>query len=68
MFKAAFLAQISALHVTDAGQIPVQKSRPKRSILTLTAMILALIMSLAAALIFDAYKNVDWKSVFKEDK
>ncbi len=66
MLKAAFSSNISALHITDIGQVPVQKSRPKRSILTLTAMILAFVMSLIAALIFDAYKNVDWNSVLEK--
>jgi capsule polysaccharide export protein KpsE/RkpR len=67
MLKAAFSSKISALHVTDVGQVPVQKSRPKRSIMMLTAMILAFVMSLIAALVFDAYKNVDWQSVLKDN-
>lgn len=67
MLKAAFTSQVSALHVTDLAQVPVQKSRPKRSVMMLTAMLLAFVMSLIAALIFDAYKNVDWQSVMKDN-
>ncbi|MFM2267480.1 MAG: hypothetical protein RL757_921 [Bacteroidota bacterium] len=61
--KAAFEAQISALHVTDSAQVPVQKSRPKRLILLISAFLISFVLSVIAALIFDNYRKVDWQSI-----
>lgn len=64
--QAAFEAQISALHVTDVAQVPVQKSRPKRSILLLSAILLSFLFAVVGALIFDNYRKIDWNSVLSD--
>jgi tyrosine-protein kinase Etk/Wzc len=61
--KTAYASQISALHISEVADVPVQKSRPKRSILILTAMLMTFLFCTIGALLLDEYKHVDWKSM-----
>jgi capsule polysaccharide export protein KpsE/RkpR len=61
--KTAYGSQISALHISEVAEVPVQKSRPKRSILILTAMLMTFLFCTIGALLLDEYKDVDWKSM-----
>jgi tyrosine-protein kinase Etk/Wzc len=61
--KTAYGSQISALHISEVAETPVQKSRPKRAMLILTAMLMTFLFCTIGALLLDEYKDVDWKSV-----
>lgn len=50
----------------ESGEVPVIKSRPKRTLIVLTAVIIAFIFSVLGILIFDNYKDVDWTKVMEE--
>jgi len=55
---------ISGINLIEAGTIPVIKSRPKRSIIVVSAVLISLIFSIIGVLLFDVYKDVDWKEIF----
>lgn len=63
--KVAFQTQIQALKLVESGAIPVIKSRPKRSILILSATVIALVLSLIGALLIDSYRHIDWTAIQK---
>jgi tyrosine-protein kinase Etk/Wzc len=56
--KGTYNAQISALHLIENGEEPVDKSRPKRTILVIGAGLLAFLLSLIGVLIYNSFKNV----------
>ena len=62
-YQAAFHAQIPALIVIEEGEAPVMKSRPKRSIIVIAAGLATFIFAVFGVLLFDAYKDIDWKVV-----
>ena len=61
--KGAYNSVVSALHLVEAGGIPLDKSRPKRSIILLTTLMATFLFSSIGALILDAYRKVDWKEI-----
>lgn len=62
--ESAYNAEFSAIHLLEDGGIPIAKSRPKRSIILIAAVFIAFIFSILGVLVFDAYKDVNWKAVF----
>jgi uncharacterized protein involved in exopolysaccharide biosynthesis len=59
----AYNSEISAINLVEAGQIPIIKSRPKRSLIVLSAVFVTFIFSFIGVLLFESYKEVDWKKV-----
>ena len=57
LLDAAFSSPFSAIHVVDVAMTPVNKSRPKRSIIILAAMLIAFLISVAGVLIIDSIKR-----------
>lgn len=64
-FKNILNSDVSSLVAVEPAEIPVVKSRPVRSVLILTACIIAFILSVLGALIFENYKEVDWQDIMK---
>ncbi len=63
---AAYNSPFTSLHLVDEAVLPVVKSWPKRSILILGATAFAFLMSILGVLVFNAYRNIDWKEVTNE--
>ncbi len=61
--KGAYNSVVSALHLVEPGGIPLDKSRPKRSIILLTTLIATFLFSSIGVLIIDAYRKIDWKEI-----
>ncbi|MBL7815325.1 MAG: hypothetical protein JNL70_09950 [Saprospiraceae bacterium] len=61
--KVAFETKIQALKLVESGAIPIVKSRPKRSIIVLSATLIAFVLSLIGALVVDSYRHVDWEEI-----
>jgi len=61
--KTAYNSKISAINLIEAGAIPIIKSRPKRSLIVISAVFITAIFSFIGVLLFESYKDVDWKSV-----
>jgi len=65
------LKQLQAAHRSDSpmvliqerGEVPVVKSRPKRSLLVIGAVFITFIFSVFFAILMDAYKDVNWKEI-----
>jgi tyrosine-protein kinase Etk/Wzc len=65
--RIAFGVDISALKVIEAADVPIEKSRPKRSILVATVVLLTFIFGLFLALMLDHYRLVNWKQLERYD-
>ena len=61
--KAAFATTLSAVQVVELAEPPRIKSRPKRSIIVLSAVLAAFLFSVIGVLLADAYRSVDWQEV-----
>ncbi len=66
LLQAAYSAVVPAIILVESAEVPVVKIRPKRSILVITAGLLAFLMSVLAILLVHAYRNTDWRLIFKE--
>ncbi len=61
--KAAYNTDIPALQTLSKAEVPIMKSRPKRTMIVVSATIAAFLFTLLAALLADAYRDIDWKKV-----
>jgi len=61
----AYNSDISAINLIEAGAVPIIKSRPKRSLIVISAVLVTAIFSFIGVLLFESYKEVDWKEVIK---
>ena len=64
--SAAFNSRISAIHLLEKAHEPIIKSRPKRSIICVSAVLIAFLFSVIGVLLIDAYRDIKWKEVFKD--
>ncbi|MDX2279700.1 MAG: hypothetical protein NW218_08930 [Saprospiraceae bacterium] len=64
--KAAYNTNIPAVQLLEAADVPLIKSRPKRTMLILAAMVAALFFSIIGVLIFDSYRDFDWSEITKK--
>ena len=62
-YQVAMNTDFPTLHLLERADVPVIKSRPHRTLLVLAATVLAFVLSVIGALLFDAYRRVDWESV-----
>ena len=63
--KVAFHTQIQALKLVESGAVPIVKSRPKRSILVLSATLIVFVLSIIGAMLIDSYRDVNWDDIKK---
>jgi len=61
--KIARDADPPVLYVIEEGKVPLDKSRPKRSIICIAAVLIAFIFSVLCILILEAYRDVNWKEI-----
>ncbi len=54
---------INTIFVVENGEVPLRKSRPKRSIICLAAVMIAFLLSIILILIMDVYKDVNWRDI-----
>lgn len=64
-FKSAYTTGFPTTLLLEAGEVPVIKSRPQRTLIVAAATVLAFIFCVIGILIFDNYKEVDWKEVYE---
>ena len=60
--RAAYDTDIPALLVVETADVPLIKSRPKRSIIVLATLVAAFLFTTLAALIADTYRDVKWEA------
>ncbi len=56
-------SHINTIFIVEAGEVPLYKSRPVRSIICLAAVFIAFVLSAIAVLILDVYKDVNWREL-----
>lgn len=61
--RIAYNTKISSLILVEPAKVPIVKSRPKRSILMLSAALIAFILSILGVLLIDNYKDVNWAEI-----
>ena len=54
---------MSGINLIEAGTVPVMKSRPKRSLIVVSAVLATFLFSVIGVLLFDTYKDVDWQDI-----
>ena len=62
-YKSAFAVPKPALFIQDHAEVPVVKSRPKRSFIVLGITFLAFLFSVLGILLLEYNRDVDWKSI-----
>lgn len=60
---AAYNTNIPAVQLVVPAEPAILKSRPKRSVIVIGAVLAAFLFTLLAALLADAYKDVNWKEL-----
>jgi uncharacterized protein involved in exopolysaccharide biosynthesis len=63
ILQATYVADVPAVLLVEKAEIPLYKSRPKRSILVLAATFLMFCFMILGVVVFENYKEVDWKSI-----
>ncbi len=63
MSKAAYSSEFPAVFLLEEGQVPVIKERPKRAMMVVAATMVAFIFSVIGVLIFDTYRDVNWRAI-----
>lgn len=53
----------SAIHLIEKAEIPLIKSRPRRSILVIAAGMISLFFSLFAAVVAEKFRSINWKNL-----
>ncbi len=61
--KVAYETPTQALKTFETASVPIDKSRPKRSIIILSTMLIAFVLMVVGALVADNYKDVDWSEI-----
>ena len=64
--KAIYDSYIPTIMVVENGDVPVVKSRPFRSLIVISSVLVALILSLIGVLLLENYKDVNWKKLTQE--
>ena len=61
--EAVYRSDAPMVLVLEKGEVPVVKSRPKRSLLVIGAVLITFIFCVIFAILMDAYKDVNWKEI-----
>lgn len=61
--KATYQTAIPALHLIQAGEEPLRKSRPTRSVWVLVSVLSAFIFTSLGVLLRESFKEVSWKRI-----
>lgn len=66
--KSAHGSYFPAIHLVEPAEVPIIKSRPKRTLLVAATTLAAFLLSVIGVLLLDAYRQTDWKQVFADNK
>lgn len=63
LLQAAFNNDFDAVHIVERAEKPLNKSRPRRSILVIGACLASFLLSTIAVLVAAYYKRINWKEI-----
>ena len=61
--KSAYNTDIPAIQIVEKAEVPLLKSRPKRSILVISSVIAAFMFAVLGILIAEAYRDFRWSDI-----
>lgn len=64
-WRAAYESEVPAILLVEAADVPIVKSRPRRSLIVLAATAVAFLFSALAVLLIDTYRDVDWRKIIQ---
>jgi len=64
--QAAYQGTTPAILVVEEGEVPVEKSRPVRTLIVVASVFIAFLLSIIGILLIEAYREVNWKEVFTD--
>jgi uncharacterized protein involved in exopolysaccharide biosynthesis len=67
LLRSALQAEVPAIYLLESAEAPVVKSRPKRALLVIAAGLIAFFLGVIGVLLFDTYKNADWRAYVHVD-
>ena len=66
LYNSAIDIDIPAVHLIEPAEVPLYKSRPKRSIIVIACTLAAFLFSIAAVLAIESYRRMDWGALVKK--
>ena len=63
-YRAAYQANIPALILVEEAELPIIKSRPRRTLIVLASIAVAFFFSVIGVLLLDNYRDVDWREIY----
>lgn len=63
-YQSTYHADIPTLLLVEEAELPIIKSRPKRTLIVLASVLAAFFFSIIGVLLFDNYKDVNWREVY----
>ncbi len=64
-FQSTSQSEVSTIQIVEPPNFPDAKSRPRRSILVITAGMVAFLFGVLGALLFENYGQLDWKGIVR---
>ncbi len=65
--KAMYNSYIPTIHVVENADIPYVKSRPFRSLIVISTVLITFILSVIGILILENYREVNWEALMNEE-
>ena len=62
--NASYNKSFAAVHILEKEDIPMEKSRPRRSIIVLGLTFLAFVLSSLTVLLIEGTKNINWREIY----
>lgn len=61
--ESSYATPFTSLHLVEHAEVPVMKSRPKRSILVLATMFLSFVLSILTVLLIHSGRSLNWEKI-----
>jgi len=62
--QSSYNSSFLALHIVEQEMVPVEKSRPRRSLIVIGLTLLAFLLSCLGVLLVDATKGINWREIY----
>ncbi len=63
LIKSSYESEFPTIILLETAPVPIIKSRPKRSLIVVASVMIAFVFSVIGIIIFDTYRDVNWKKV-----
>ncbi len=63
LIKSSYDTGFPTIMLLETAPVPIIKSRPKRSLIVMASVMIAFVFSVIGIIIFDTYRDVNWKKI-----